>query len=170
MAIAKIKTPANGSANGSPDIGIDNRARKEVAQCLTYLLADTYVLQLKTQYYHWNVTGENFQALHTLFGAQYDALALSVDELAERVRALGHIAPGTFREFLALSLIEEDKSLPSGWKSMVHNLVAARETITRNTRKWLETVQKAGDEGTADIFIKMLQEHEKAAWMLRSHL
>lgn len=166
MAHAKAKT-----SNGSDiSIGLGNNSRKEVAGCLGHLLAGTYILQLKTQNYHWNVTGPHFSALHGLFGTQYDAIALAVDEVAERIRSLGHVAPGSFREFSAASAIKEDKSLPDDWAEMVKNLAEDNETIARQCRDWLHTVQKAGDEGSADLLIRRMQEHEKAAWMLRSHL
>lgn len=165
MALAKIK-----QSNGDIDIGLSAKSRKEVAQALANLLADTYTLQLKTQYYHWNVTGGNFQSLHTLFGTQYDELAAAVDELAERIRSIGHNAPGTFREFTSLSSLKEDKYLPDGWQGMVYNLAAAHEAVIRTVREKLEIAQKAKDEGTADLFIRRLQEHEKAVWFLRSHI
>jgi starvation-inducible DNA-binding protein len=150
--------------------GLDKSARKEVAKCLTHLLAETYLLQLKTQYYHWNVTGPSFSSLHVLFEQEYNNLSAAVDEVAERIRALNSTSPGTFREFHELSSIKEDKTLPADWQSMVKNLVAVHETIIRNVRGWVATAQNADDEGTADLFIRRLQEHEKALWMLRSHL
>lgn len=166
MANTKNKTMANDDVN----IGIGANARKEVASCLGQLLAGTYILQLKTQYYHWNVTGPHFAGLHTLFGAQYDAIALAVDEVAERIRSLGHTTPGTFREFASTSVIKEDKNLPEDWQEMVSNLADDNEAVARNAKDWLGRVQKAGDEGSADLLIRRIQEHEKAAWMLRSHL
>ena len=166
MAISKIKPQQAEDVS----TGIDNRARKEVAECLSHMLGETYMLQLKTQYYHWNVTGAHFKSLHVLFEEQYNALSASVDEIAERIRVLGYTAPGTFREFSELATIKEDKSLPADWRAMVKNLVAGNEALSRHARLWIGEVQKAGDEGTADLFIRKLQEHEKAAWMLRSHL
>lgn len=166
MAHAKTKTSATADIN----IGLGSNSRKEVAACLAHLLASTYILQLKTQNYHWNVTGPHFAALHGLFGTQYDAIAAAVDEVAERIRSLGHVTPGSFREFSATSAIKEDKSQPDGWPEMVANLAEDNESIARQCRDWLQTVQKAGDEGSADLLIRRMQEHEKAAWMLRSHL
>ena len=166
MAIAKMKS----APTGEIAIGLDSRARKEVVAALSHGLANTYLLQLKTQYYHWNVTGEHFAALHLLFETQYNELAAAVDELAERIRALGATTPGTFHEFAELASLQEDKSLPSNWQTMVSNLVAAHEAITRLARERIKVAQRAGDEGTADLFIRRLQAHEKAAWMLRSHL
>ena len=166
MAITKIKSVAANELS----IGLDKSARKSVVECLAHLLAETYALQVKTQYYHWNITGSVFASLHPLLGAQYDALAASVDEIAERIRSLGATTPGTFREFSELTSLKEDKILPADWQSMVKNLVAAHEAVIRNARQWLAAVQHAEDEGTADLFIRRLQEHEKTAWMLRSHL
>lgn len=166
MAFSRMKSEAESDIN----IGMGANACKEVAACLGHLLSETYLLQLKTQYYHWNVTGPHFAALHTLFGAQYDAIALAVDEIAERIRSIGHTTPGTFAEFLSASSVKEDKSLPGSWEEMVENLAAANEQVARNTREWLGKVQKAGDEGSADLLIRRMQEHEKAAWMLRSHV
>lgn len=157
------------SRNDDIEIGINAKSRKDVAQSLSRVLADTYVLQLKTKYYHWNVTGALFHSLHTLFDAQYQELSNAVDELAERIRALGVTAPGTFHEFSGLSSLKEDKYLPTGWNDMVYNLTAAHEQLICDIREKLTLVQKAGDEGTADLFIRRIQEHEKAAWMLRSH-
>jgi len=165
MTLTKVK-PASNDAG----IGISSRSRKDVAQALGQALSDTYSLQLKTQYYHWNVTGELFHSLHTLFGAQYEELAEAVDELAERIRVLGHNAPGTFREFAEFSSLREDRYLPADWQTMVGNLAAAHEEVARSLREKIPAAQKNGDEGTADLFIGRLQAHEKAAWMLRSHL
>jgi starvation-inducible DNA-binding protein len=166
MAITKMKS----TGKNEPAIGLSTRERKEVAECLSHALSETYMVQLKTQYYHWNVKGPFFQSLHLLFEAQYDALALAVDELAERIRSLGATAPGTFEQFSRLVSFKEDKTLPSSWEAMVSNLVEANEAIIRNARTWLATAQKAEDEGSADLFIRRIQEHEKATWMLRSHL
>lgn len=166
MTVAKMKS----SVSGEPSIGLERNARKHVAEALAQVLAETYMTQLKTQYYHWNVTGTHFAALHTLFETQYNSLSAAVDELAERIRALGFNAPGTFREFESLAKMEEDTSLPTDWRTMVSNLLAANEVLARHLREAIEEVQKAGDEGTADLFIRRIQDHEKAAWMLRSHL
>ena len=165
MALTKAR-----QAHSDIDIGLNDNARKQVGQCLSQLLADTYLLQLKTQYYHWNVTGENFLSLHMLFEKQYDELAEAVDELAERIRALGLPAPGTFQQFSELASLKEDTHLPSAWQDMVAGLAAAHEAVIRATRDELEMVQKSGDEGTADLIIGRLQVHEKIVWMLRSHL
>jgi starvation-inducible DNA-binding protein len=166
MSLAKIK-----SATGAePAIGLEKNARKHVAEALAQVLAETYLTQLKTQYYHWNVTGTHFSSLHLLFESQYNALAAGVDEIAERIRYLGFPTPGTFREFAALADLKEDASLPSDWETMVKNLLTANEGLARHLREKIEEAQEAGDEGSADLFIRRVQEHEKAAWMLRSFL
>lgn len=165
MAVATMRPK-----DGATDIGINAKSRKDVAQSLARTLAGTYLLQLKTQYYHWNVTGGNFHSLHELFNEQYEELSGAVDELAERIRALGVSAPGTFQEFSAMSSLTEDRSLPGTWGAMVNNLLAANEEVAREIRERIKLAQKSGDEGTADLFIKRIQAHEKAAWMLRSHL
>jgi starvation-inducible DNA-binding protein len=166
MTLAKIKS----HTGDEPSIGLERNARRHVAEALSQALAETYLAQLKTQYYHWNVTGQNFSSLHLLFEGQYNALAKGVDEIAERIRSLGFPTPGTFREFLALGSLKEDSGLPAGWEAMVKNLLTANETLARHLRDRIAQAQEAGDEGTADLFIRRLQEHEKNAWMLRSYL
>jgi starvation-inducible DNA-binding protein len=157
-------------ASDNIDIGISKNNRKEIVENLKSQLSDTYILQLKTQFYHWNVTGGNFHQLHLLFGSQYDELALAVDELAERTRSLGFNVIGTFNEFLKFAQVTEDKLLPQTSQEMLENLLSAHEHIAKTTREKIANAQKNGDEGTADLFIKRLQEHEKTAWFLRSHL
>ena len=152
------------------NIGIDKKSRKEISTALSHVLAETYSLQLKTLYYHWNVTGPLFQSLHILFQEQYNMLPPAVDELAERIRVLGFVAPGTYRDFAELSSIKEDKQLPADWQVMVKNLVAAHEAVARCARVALKKAQAASDEGTVDILVGRIQEHEKTAWMLRSLL
>lgn len=166
MKIITMKTPSVEDVN----TGLDKKARMQVTKALSQALANTYMLQLKTQFYHWNVTGPHFIALHELFAAQYDAIAKAVDELAERIRSLGGTAPGTFREFSALSGVTEDKSAPTGWQAMVKNLLAAHESVAQHLRKAVEVAQHFKDEATADLLIGRLDYHEKTAWMLRSHL
>lgn len=161
---------AKNTAASDMNIGLGANARKEVSACLGQMLASTYILQLKTQNYHWNVTGPQFNGLHTLFGTQYDAIALAVDEIAERIRSLGHITPASYREFGPASVVKEDKSAVTDANEMVANLAADNELVAKHCREWLARVQKAGDEGSADLLIRRMQEHEKAAWMLRSHL
>lgn len=154
----------------APHIGLDKKERAAVAKLLAQTLADTYTLQLKTQFYHWNVTGPYFASLHAMFGEQYDALSAAVDEVAERIRALGQPTPGTFREFLQTTQISEDKTVPTTWQAMVKNLLAGHETCARALHAAIPTAQKYGDEVTADLFITRAEEHEKTAWMLRSLL
>lgn len=166
MAVAKMKSL---SVN-EPVIGLTDTSRKQVSEYLAQTLSDTYLLQVKTKFYHWNVTGHQFASLHALFDAQYTELSGAVDEIAERIRALGHTSPGTLRDFLQLSSLTEDKTLPEDWTIMVKNLVSGHEEIIRECRGKLALTQKADDEGTADLYIRRLLAHEKAAWMLRSHL
>lgn len=166
MKVVKFTQEETNSIN----TGMDKKSRKAVAEVLSVALASVYSLYLKTQFYHWNVTGPHFAELHAMFEEQYVALRNSVDEIAERIRALGYTSPGTFREFTELSSVSEDKTLPGSWQSMVKNLTQGHEAIARNLREAIPAVQKAGDEATADLFIGKLQEHEKTAWMLRSLL
>ena len=167
MSVAKLKPLSSGN---EPAIGLERNARKHVAESLAQVLSATYMTQLKTQYYHWNVTGTHFSSLHLLFEGQYNDLFTAVDEIAERIRSLGFTTPGTFAEFSAMTDIKEDKSLPSSWEAMVQNLLHANELLARELRENIGIVQEAGDEGTADLFIRRMQVHEKAAWMLRSYL
>jgi starvation-inducible DNA-binding protein len=151
------------------NIGIDLQARKETAQAMARLLADTYTLYLTTHKYHWNVTGPMFQALHTLFEAQYTEMATAVDELAERIRTLGEKAPGSYQEFLALSSVKEDAGFPSATE-MIERLVHSHETLIATARETLGVANRNGDDGSADLATQRLQLHEKTAWMLRSFL
>lgn len=162
--------PMNRPDSTEPHIGMEKKARQYVAKLLSFILADTYTLQLKTLNYHWNVTGPHFESLHALFEEQYTALGLASDELAERIRALGFAAPATFREFLDLARIKEDKTAPANWQVMVKNLLDGHELMAGALRKAIPQAQKDGDEVTADLFISRMQFHEKTAWMLRSLL
>ncbi len=152
------------------DIGIKEKDRKAIADGLSRLLADSYTLYLKTHNYHWNVTGPMFQTLHLMFEAQYTELALAVDLIAERIRALGFPAPGSYSEFGKLTSIKEDKGATPKAEEMIRNLVEGQETITRTARAIFPIVDKAGDEPTADLLTQRMQLHEKNAWMLRSLL
>lgn len=163
----KKKTVASGS---EPAIGLDKRARNSAVELVSQALAEAYLLQLKTQNYHWNVTGPYFKPLHELFELQYGQLAEAVDTLAERIRSLGAAAPGTFREFAELSSLPEDKSLPADWQTMVKNLLESHEAVIRNLRGWIVQTEDLDDEGTASLLSDRQREHEKTAWMLRSHL
>jgi starvation-inducible DNA-binding protein len=148
------------------EIGLEDNARQAVAESLAKLLADTYVLYVKTQNFHWNVTGPRFPQLHTLFQQQYEELSAATDEIAERIRALGHPAPGTMAEFLKLSSVKE---LPSGLdaEAMVRALLADHETVIREARAAQREIQEAGDEESSDLVIGRLAAHGKTAWMLR---
>lgn len=151
------------------NIGIDSQDRQAIAQGLSRLLADSYTLYLKTHNYHWNVTGPMFSTLHKLFEEQYMELAEAVDEIAERIRALGEPAPGSYQAFAKLTSISEEEGHPDA-KTMIANLVTAQETVARTAREVFPTAEKAGDEPTCDLLTQRMQLHEKNAWMLRSLL
>lgn len=151
------------------DIGMTDVQRKDIAKGLCHLLADTYTLYLKTHNFHWNVTGPMFNALHLMFEAQYNELALAVDLIAERIRALGFPAPGSYREFLKLSTIPEATGSPAA-EEMIRQLVEGQESIVRTARSIFPIVDDAHDEPTADLLTQRMQVHEKTAWMLRSLL
>ena len=151
------------------DIGISEKQRKEIAEGLSHLLADTYTLYLKTHNYHWNVTGPMFQTLHTMFMTQYTELGLAVDEIAERIRALGFPAPGSYKAYAKLSSIAEEDGVPAATE-MVANLVKGHEAVTRTARSIFPAAEKASDEPTADLLTQRMQISEKQAWMLRSLL
>ena len=151
------------------DIGIPQEQREEIAGGLARLLADSYTLYLKTHNYHWNVTGPMFQTLHLMFEQHYLELALAVDMIAERIRALGVAAPGTYAAFARLSSIAEDDGVPAA-EDMIRNLVKAHEAVVRTARSVMPLAQEAGDEPTADLLTQRMQVSEKTAWMLRSLL
>ncbi len=153
----------------SIDIGIEEKDRIDIAAGLSRLLADSYTLYLKTHNYHWNVTGPMFNTLHQMFEVQYTELATAVDEIAERIRALGVIAPGSYKEFAELTEIEEDDEVPTA-EQMIANLVKGQETVARTARSVFPLVDEASDEPTADLLTQRMQVHEKTAWMLRSML
>ncbi|MEM9465585.1 MAG: Dps family protein [Actinomycetota bacterium] len=151
------------------DIGIDEAARVEIVDGLSRLLADTYTLYLKTHSYHWNVVGPMFNTLHLMFEEQYNELALAVDQIAERIRALGAPAPGSYRQFGELSAVAEDTGQPDATE-MIRRLMEDQETVVRTARSFISTASDAGDEPTADLLTQRMQVHEKTAWMLRSML
>ncbi len=151
------------------DIGISQPHREEIAQGLSRLLADTYTLYLKTHNFHWNVTGPMFQTLHLMFEAQYNELALAVDLVAERIRSLGFPAPGTYKQYAALSSIKEEDGVPAA-KDMIRLLVEGQEAVVRTARSLYPSVEAARDEATGDLLTQRIQLHEKTAWMLRSLL
>jgi starvation-inducible DNA-binding protein len=151
------------------DIGIESAQREAIAQGLSRVLADSYSLYLKTHYFHWNVTGPMFQTLHLMFETQYTELALAVDLVAERIRALGVHAPGTYRQFAALSSIPEEDGVPKA-KEMIERLVQGHETVARTAREVFRLADEANDQPTCDLLTQRMQPHEKTAWMLRSLL
>ena len=151
------------------DIGIAERDRAKIAEGLSRLLADTYTLYLKTHNFHWNVKGPMFQTLHLMFEAQYNELALAVDLIAERIRALGFPAPGTYSDYARLSSIDETPGVPEATE-MIRLLVEGQEAVVRTARSLMPKVDAAGDEPSADLLTQRMQVHEKTAWMLRSLL
>ncbi|MBW4465727.1 MAG: DNA starvation/stationary phase protection protein [Pegethrix bostrychoides GSE-TBD4-15B] len=151
------------------NIGIEEKDRREIAQGLSNLLADTYTLYLKTHNFHWNVTGPMFRTLHLMFEEQYTELALAVDLIAERIRALGFPAPGTYKEFAKLSSISEEDGVPSA-EDMIRKLVEGQEAVVRTARSLFLVLERSHDEPTADLLTQRMQVHEKTAWMLRSLL
>ncbi len=151
------------------DIGISAEQRAEIARGLSRLLADSYTLYLKTHNYHWNVTGPQFNSLHNMFEEQYREMWEALDTIAERIRALGVHAPGSYRQFAELTSIEEEDGVPAA-EEMVRNLVRAHEAVTRTAREVSELADDADDEASEDLLIQRMRVHEKAAWMLRSML
>jgi starvation-inducible DNA-binding protein len=151
------------------NIGIAEKDRKIIAEGLERMLADTYTLYLKTHNFHWNVTGPMFQTLHLMFMAQYNEIWLAVDVIAERIRALGFPASGSYKEFAALTEIKDSKGVPSAME-MIRQLVDGQETVVRTARDVLPVAEKAGDQPTVDMLSARMQVHEQNAWMLRSLL
>jgi starvation-inducible DNA-binding protein len=169
-AAAKLAAAAPTAPN--IDIGISAGDRKKIADGLSGFLADSYTLYLKTHNFHWNVTGPMFNSLHNMFMTQYTEQWTALDEIAERIRALGFNAPGSYREFVALSSIAEEPGLTDSadWHEMVRQLVVGNEAVCRTARKALKTADNAGDDPSVDLLTQRLQTHEKYAWMLRSLL
>lgn len=151
------------------DIGIPEKDRKAIAAGLSKLAADNFTLYLKTHNFHWNVTGPMFQTLHLMFETQYNELWLASDAIAERIRALGFTAPGSYSEFAKLTVIKDSKGVPKA-VDMIKELVSGNEAAVRTARALFPLVDKAGDEATADLLTQRIQIHEKTAWMLRSLL
>ncbi|RZV36810.1 MAG: DNA starvation/stationary phase protection protein [Chromatiales bacterium] len=151
------------------DIGISKEDRSRIASGLSRLLADSYTLYLKTHNYHWNVTGPQFNTLHLMYEGQYTELAAAVDEIAERIRALGIKAPGSYSEFSMMTSIEEGTGEESA-EEMTRQLAIGQETIVRTAREIFPAADAANDEPTADLLTQRMQIHEKNAWMLRSML
>jgi starvation-inducible DNA-binding protein len=142
---------------------------KKIAAGLSKLLADTYILYLKTHNFHWNVKGPMFQTLHLMFETQYNELALAVDLIAERIRALGEPAPGTYTEYLKLGSIKETAGVPHA-KEMIKILTEDQEAVVRTAKQAFPVAEKVSDQATLDILTQRMQTHEKTAWMLRSLL
>jgi starvation-inducible DNA-binding protein len=167
MAITETKR----SGKSAPDIeiGLDPSDRQSISDGLAHLLADTYALYVKTQNFHWNVTGPMFRALHEMFDEQYHELANALDEIAERIRALGQFAPGSFSQFSKLTSIQEETGSPAA-EEMVRQLVIGHEAVVRTGRNVFTTSEEAGDQVTMDLLAERMQVHEKQAWMLRSIL
>jgi starvation-inducible DNA-binding protein len=151
------------------DIGIGKEERRKIVAGLSALLADSYSLYLMTHNFHWNVTGPQFNSLHLMFMNQYTEQWTALDLIAERIRALGHPAPGTYREFSKLTSIKDVEGVPDA-DDMVRHLVAAQEATARTARKLFPVVNDANDQPTADLLTQRLEVHEKTAWMLRSTL
>jgi starvation-inducible DNA-binding protein len=162
MAGKKVKTQVM-------DIGIAPADREKIVHGLSALLADSYTLYLMTHNFHWNVKGPQFNSLHNMFMTQYTEQWNALDLIAERIRALGHPAPGTYKEFVKLASIKEVEGVPQA-TDMVRHLVAAQEATARTARKLLPVVAEANDQPTADLLTQRLDVHEKTAWMLRSLL
>jgi starvation-inducible DNA-binding protein len=167
--MAKTPRPAR---SGVPPIriGIGEKDRAAIAQGLSRLLADTYTLYLTTHNFHWNVTGPMFNTLPTMFMAQYTELWNAVDPVAERIRALGHVAPGSYAAYGQLSAVPDAPTTPPKALQMVRILVDGHETVARTARELFPLVERAGDEPTADLLTQRLAIHEQTAWMLRSLL
>jgi starvation-inducible DNA-binding protein len=162
MAASKSKTPAI-------DIGISAENRQKIAKGLSHLLADSYTLYLMTHNFHWNVTGPMFNTLHLMFMGQYTEQWNALDLVAERIRALGFPAPGSYKEFVKLASIKETEGVPKA-KDMIARLVDAQEATARTARSLFPIVEKANDQPTMDLLTQRLDVHEKTAWMLRSLL
>ncbi|MFA6015534.1 MAG: Dps family protein [Gallionellaceae bacterium] len=157
------------SKNNPINIGISEKDRKKVAEGLSRVLADTYTLYLKTHNFHWNVTGPMFQTLHLMFMTQYNEAWLAVDLVAERIRALGFPAPGSYAEFAKLTSIKDSDGVPNA-KEMIRQLVEGQETVVRTARQVLPIAEKVGDQPSVDLLSARMEVHEKNAWMLRSLL
>jgi starvation-inducible DNA-binding protein len=151
------------------NIGINADDRKKIAQGLSAFLADSYTLYLMTHNFHWNVTGPQFNSLHNMFMTQYTEQWNALDMIAERIRALGHPAPGTYKEFSKLASIKEIEGVPKA-NEMIKHLVDANEGTARTARALFKVVDDANDQPTADLLTQRLEVHEKTAWMLRSLL
>jgi starvation-inducible DNA-binding protein len=161
---------AKAAPAGGIDIGISDKQRHGIALALSHLLADTYTLYLTTHNFHWNVTGPQFNSLHAMFMAQYTELWNAVDPIAERIRALGHTAPGSYAQFAALSSLPDAPEVPPKADDMVRWLVQGHEGLARVARAAFTVCEAANDQPSCDLLTQRLDVHEKTAWMLRSLL
>jgi starvation-inducible DNA-binding protein len=170
-AVVAAKTGKAVPSKAAPNIhiGISDKARKEIAEGLAHVQAETATLYLKTHNFHWNVTGPMFNTLHLMFEEQYNELWLAVDAIAERMRALGSYAPGSYKAYAKLATIPEAEGVPTA-EEMIQQLVDGHETVVRVIRTIVTVADNAKDESTADLLTQRLQIHEKTAWMLRSLL
>ena len=168
--MAKKEKSAPAARGSSINIGISEKDRGAIAAGLSRLLADTYTLYLTTHNFHWNVTGPMFNTLHLMFMGQYTELWNAVDPIAERIRSLGHAAPGSYAQFGALASIKDAPAVPPKAMDMVRILVTGHEAVARTARGMFPLADKAGDEPTADLLTQRLTVHEQTAWMLRSLL
>ena len=169
-AQATPRTRAGSPAAPAVRIGISEAHRSRISAGLSRLLADTYTLYLTTHNFHWNVTGPMFNSLHAMFMTQYTELWTAVDPIAERIRSLGHVAPGSYAQFAQLSAIPDAPAQPPKALAMVRILVDGHETAARTARELFALVDEAGDEPTADLLTQRLTVHEQTAWMLRALL
>ena len=169
--MSKSSAKASTKVTVSPiNIGLSEKDRAAIAKGLSHLLADTYTLYLTTHNFHWNVTGPMFNTLHIMFMAQYTELWTAVDPIAERIRSLGHIAPGSYAQFGQLASLPDVPAVPPKALEMVRILVQGHEAVARTARSLFPLADKAGDEPTADLLTQRLTVHEQTAWMLRSLL
>jgi len=163
--------PAVGATAPEIDIGISADDRKKVSESLMVSLADAFTLYLKTHNFHFNITGEMFNSLHTMFETQYNEQWMAFDEIAERIRALGYNVPASYEDFQRLTSIKPGTKVEhTDWREMVRQLVSGNETVARTQRKALQIADKAGDDPTVDMLTQRLKVHEKNAWMLRALL
>ena len=169
----KNRRPSKADKHEAPpiDIGIGTSDRRKIADGLSHFLADSYTLYLMTHNFHWNITGPMFNSLHVMFEGQYTEQWTALDAIAERIRALGARAPGSYTEFAKLSSIDEQTSVEEhDWREMVRQLVVGNEAVCRTARKVLKTADAADDDPTVDLMTQRLNVHEKNAWMLRALL
>ena len=165
-----MKTQQHSPVLGLINIGINEQDRQSIAEGLSRLLADTYTLYLTTHNFHWNVTGPMFNTLHTMFMEQYTELWNAVDPIAERIRALGHWAPGSYQQYSTLTSLADVPQIPPKATAMIERLVTGHEAVARTAREIFPLAEQANDQPTADLLTQRLDVHEKTAWMLRSLL